>query len=155
VCSLYKTLFSFALFGILSTLAMVVMDVRSRRRQTRGGVYGKMGDDARTSDVKMDSLVGVHSRETSLADSVGGNTGGNGAGHGREVPWEMAARPQQQQQQQPQQQQYSQPQYQSARGDYTTYSPPANVRMHPDDFGNGRRPQQMPYNNGGYGYAGR
>ncbi|QIX01416.1 hypothetical protein AMS68_006933 [Peltaster fructicola] len=39
VCRIYKTLFTFALLGFLSTLAAFCLDVYVRRRQTRSGIY--------------------------------------------------------------------------------------------------------------------
>ncbi|KAK3678571.1 hypothetical protein LTR78_001869 [Recurvomyces mirabilis] len=39
VCNIYKALFSFTLFGFLSTAAALVLDIYVRRRQTKRGIY--------------------------------------------------------------------------------------------------------------------
>jgi hypothetical protein len=62
VCRTYKALYSFALFGWLAQVALIVLDIRSRRAQTALGRYNKMmlANDARDGvgrdALKMDTL---------------------------------------------------------------------------------------------------
>lgn len=42
VCRIYKTLFSFTLFASMSALAMVVLDLEVRKKQTSLGKYNRM-----------------------------------------------------------------------------------------------------------------
>jgi hypothetical protein len=44
VCRIYKALFTFTLFGALSALAMVVLDIKVRKQQTSLGAYNQMRD---------------------------------------------------------------------------------------------------------------
>lgn len=46
ICRLYKTLFTFALLGAISAFAMVALDVKVRRKQTRMGKYNQMRESA-------------------------------------------------------------------------------------------------------------
>jgi len=39
VCRIYKALFTFALVGLVSTIAALALDIYVRRQQTRRGVY--------------------------------------------------------------------------------------------------------------------
>lgn len=52
VCQEYKLMFSFVVFGAISQIAMIVVDVRARMAQTRSGRYSKMLDS--TSQVKLE-----------------------------------------------------------------------------------------------------
>ncbi|KIV82272.1 hypothetical protein PV11_04393 [Exophiala sideris] len=60
ICRTYKALYSFAVFGWLAQIALIVLDVRSRRAQTALGKYNKMDLDANANanakDVKLDNL---------------------------------------------------------------------------------------------------
>ncbi|KAK5321261.1 hypothetical protein LTR93_006504 [Exophiala xenobiotica] len=60
VCRTYKALYSFGVFGWLAQIALIVLDIRSRRRQTALGRYNKMDlSEAATTtnrDVKLDNL---------------------------------------------------------------------------------------------------
>lgn len=49
VCRLYKALFSFTLLGAISAVAIVVLDIRVRRKQTSLGKYNQMRDSAYSS----------------------------------------------------------------------------------------------------------
>lgn len=42
VCNIYKTLFTFSLFAAMSALALVILDIKVRRRQTSLGKYNQM-----------------------------------------------------------------------------------------------------------------
>jgi len=64
VCSEYKALFSFVVFGTLAQVAMIVLDVRARRAQTRSGKYAKMNE----SELKLEPYDSTH------ANSVSGNS---------------------------------------------------------------------------------
>ena len=44
VCRIYKALFTFTLLATLSTLGMIILDVRVRRKQTSLGRYDQMRD---------------------------------------------------------------------------------------------------------------
>ena len=52
VCQEYKLMFAFVVFGTISQIAMIVVDVRARMAQTRSGRYSKMMDS--TSTVKLE-----------------------------------------------------------------------------------------------------
>lgn len=58
VCQLYKTVFAFGIFGTISQIAMVVVDVRARMAQTRSGRYAKMHDS--TSQMKLEPYDTTH-----------------------------------------------------------------------------------------------
>jgi len=69
ICNIFKTLFSFLVFGIVTLLAAITLDLRVRHDAKAGG-YGMMRDvNDSKEDVKMDTLlrnrVEVHSRENS------------------------------------------------------------------------------------------
>lgn len=50
VCRIYKALFVFTLFATISTLGMIILDVRTRRKQNSLGKYNQMRDS--TLDLK-------------------------------------------------------------------------------------------------------
>ncbi|KAJ4503629.1 hypothetical protein HRR78_003976 [Exophiala dermatitidis] len=62
ICRIYKALYSFAIFGWLAQVALVILDIRSRRAQTALGKYDKMTGQYENqklldnSDLKLDSL---------------------------------------------------------------------------------------------------
>lgn len=62
ICQEYKALFSFTVFGTISQIAMVVLDVRARVSQTRSGTYAKM------NDVKLEPYDSTHSHGNSVHD---------------------------------------------------------------------------------------
>ncbi|KAK5452861.1 hypothetical protein LTS15_007009 [Exophiala xenobiotica] len=65
VCRTYKALYSFGVFGWLAQIALVVLDIRSRRRQTALGRYNKMDPtEASTRDVKLDNLNNLDDRNS-------------------------------------------------------------------------------------------
>lgn len=69
ICQEYKALFSFVVFGTLSQIALVVLDVRARITQTRSGTYAKM------TDVKLEPYDSTHSHGSSVHDvPYSGNT---------------------------------------------------------------------------------
>lgn len=68
VCQEFKALFSFAIFGALAQIAMVVVDVRARIAQTRSGRYAKMRDS--TSQVKLMPYDSTHSHRNSVSNSI-------------------------------------------------------------------------------------
>lgn len=72
ICRTYKALYSFALFSILSQIALVVLDIRSRRAQTKLGSYGKMAETAARGggDVKLDSLHKPTHSHASSQDAI-------------------------------------------------------------------------------------
>jgi hypothetical protein len=55
ICQTYKALFAFTVIGLLSLIAGIVLSVRERSRQRRGGAYDHMAD-GKEWDVKMDTL---------------------------------------------------------------------------------------------------
>jgi len=69
VCQEYKALFSFAVFGTLAQIAMVIVDFRALRAQRRGGKYAKMRDS--TSEVKLlpYNSTHAHSNSNSIHDA--------------------------------------------------------------------------------------
>lgn len=72
VCQLYKTVFTFVIFGALSQIAMVVVDIRARMAQNRSGKYAKMRDS--TSQLKLEPYDSTHANaarsEERVNDSV-------------------------------------------------------------------------------------
>ncbi len=67
VCRTYKALYSFSVFGWLAQVALIVLDIRSRRRQTALGGYIKMMDSGPGErDVKLDNLDDRNSTTSSL-----------------------------------------------------------------------------------------
>ncbi|KIW59670.1 hypothetical protein PV05_04105 [Exophiala xenobiotica] len=67
VCRTYKALYSFSVFGWLAQVALIVLDIRSRRRQTALGRYNKMMDSGPGErDVKLDNLDDRNSTTSSL-----------------------------------------------------------------------------------------
>lgn len=62
VCQEYKALFSFAVFGTISQIALIVLDVRARVKQTRSGTYAKM------NDVKLEPYDSTHNHSNSVHD---------------------------------------------------------------------------------------
>lgn len=76
ICRTYKALYSFALFGWLTHVALIVLDVRSRRAQTAQGRYDRMMSSGPAQNVKMDTLDAARGR-----DGAGNGTGA-GAGPG-------------------------------------------------------------------------
>ncbi|KIX03788.1 uncharacterized protein Z518_07341 [Rhinocladiella mackenziei CBS 650.93] len=126
ICRTYKALYSFALFGWLSQIALIVLDIRSRRVQTALGKYNKMAAAAAAADagrdVKLDSL----SRSSWGHDSAGE----------REVPYGIPD--------------YGDDATRALRGG--NQQPP--LRM--DDFSSyDRYAPQTRYANAGYGYGPR
>jgi len=67
VCSVYKTFFSVTLFALLSQIALIVLDVRARREQTRQGVYDRMQGGSKDS-FKMDTFEST-TREITVSDT--------------------------------------------------------------------------------------
>jgi hypothetical protein len=59
ICRTYKAFYSFEVFGVLAQVALIVLDIRSRRQQTRGGRYDRMVGDGATKGVKLDDLPGA------------------------------------------------------------------------------------------------
>lgn len=53
ICRIYKALFSFVVIGLLSQVALVVLDIRSRRKQIALGRYDRM----QGTELKMDPLA--------------------------------------------------------------------------------------------------
>lgn len=62
ICQEYKVLFAFVVFGTVSQIAMVVVDVKARIDQTRSGKYAKM------SDMKLEPYDSTHSHSNSVHD---------------------------------------------------------------------------------------
>ncbi|OQV00556.1 hypothetical protein CLAIMM_06036 [Cladophialophora immunda] len=58
ICRIYKALYSFEVFGLLAQIALIVLDVRTRRAQTKLGRYNQMAAGAARggADVKLDDL---------------------------------------------------------------------------------------------------
>ena len=58
VCRTYKALYSFEIFGVIAQIALIVLDIRSRRKQTRQGRYDSMANLAAKggADVKLDDI---------------------------------------------------------------------------------------------------
>ncbi|OAL38621.1 hypothetical protein AYO20_02271 [Fonsecaea nubica] len=58
ICRIYKALYSFEVFGLLAQIALIVLDVRTRRAETKLGKYNQMGADAARggAEVKLDDL---------------------------------------------------------------------------------------------------
>jgi len=70
VCSQYKAMFSFVVFGTLAQVGMVVVDVRARMAQNRSGRYAKMRDS--TSEIKLAPYANnthAHSNSESIHDA--------------------------------------------------------------------------------------
>ncbi|KAI1609795.1 hypothetical protein EDD36DRAFT_467857 [Exophiala viscosa] len=138
ICRTYKALYSFAVFGWLAQIALVVLDVRSRRAQTALGKYNKMDLDANASakDVKLDNLNRTSTSTLSHSHSHSNSQDiPYGVPEYRENGYSRPA-PQQQQQQQHQHQQWT-----SDR-----------LRMADYNDTHGRFNQQTGYANNGYGY---
>lgn len=85
ICQEYKALFSFVVFGTISQVAMVVLDVRARIEQTRSGKYVKM------DDVKLEPYDSTHSHSNSVHD-VPYNGQTNDATHRDEPGWKPGQR---------------------------------------------------------------
>ncbi|KIX98347.1 uncharacterized protein Z520_05648 [Fonsecaea multimorphosa CBS 102226] len=58
ICRIYKALYSFEVFGLLAQIALIVLDVRTRRAETKLGKYNQMGGPLVRggADVKLDDL---------------------------------------------------------------------------------------------------
>ncbi|KIV95115.1 hypothetical protein PV10_02804 [Exophiala mesophila] len=133
ICQIYKAFYSFLVFAMLAQIALIVLDVRSRREQTRLGKYGNI-EESNSRDVKMDRLNGLgpaHAHQPSHASSV--DTVPYGIQYG-DQPTRPAA--------------YQPPSY-----------APQDSRVRMDDFGgynNGYNDyghqQQSGYGGAGYGY---
>jgi hypothetical protein len=75
VCRIYKALFTFTLLGAISAVAMVVLDIKVRRKQNRLGKYVQTDDAAH--DLKS-------SRDVFSSGALGGH-------HDEQVePWQRA-----------------------------------------------------------------
>ncbi|EXJ76328.1 uncharacterized protein A1O5_00836 [Cladophialophora psammophila CBS 110553] len=148
ICRTYKALYSFDVFGLLAQIALIVLDVRSRRAQTKLGKYNKMAAIAARGggDVKLDDLnneqsrSGMHSHANSQ-DTLHYGTGDYSAHHGANDS-RLGLRDN------------------AADTDYS-HSHSGHVRM--DDFNNSTtsgfnynaytpHAHNMGYGNGGYGY---
>lgn len=62
VCQQYKALFSFVVFGTISQIAVIVLDVRARIAQNKRGRYAKM------EDVKLEPFDSTHNINSSVHD---------------------------------------------------------------------------------------
>lgn len=132
ICRTYKALYSFAVFGWLAQVALIVLDVRSRRAQTALGKYNKMdldaaGATAGARDVKLDTLDDTRTFSHSHS-------------HSQDVPYGIPEY-RERENLRPVPQQQSQHHQQWAGG---------HLRM--DDFDNDRFAPQTGYANHGYGY---
>ena len=59
ICRTYKAFYSFELFGLLAQIALIVLDIRSRRAETKLGRYNLMGlAGTKGGDVKLDDMRG-------------------------------------------------------------------------------------------------
>lgn len=58
ICRTYKAFYSFEIFGVLAQVTLIILDIRSRRHQTKLGRYNKMAAVAAKGggDVKLDDL---------------------------------------------------------------------------------------------------
>ncbi|KAL2422016.1 hypothetical protein ABEF95_006367 [Exophiala dermatitidis] len=79
ICRIYKALYSFAIFGWLAQVALVILDIRSRRAQTALGKYDKMTGQYENqklldnSDLKLDSLHRSTESTSTLQSQSGAN----------------------------------------------------------------------------------
>lgn len=155
ICRTYKALYSFALFGWLAHVALIVLDVRSRRAQTALGRYDRMMSSGVAQNVKMDTLDAARGRDGAGADFAHPPSHSHSHSTSQDVPYGVLDYHDESRMRS----------YRQGRGGggdaYASHSQSdigllsnhaGHVRM--DDFGSSfaRLPARTGYANGGYGY---
>jgi hypothetical protein len=76
ICRCYKANYSFVIMGMLSHIAMVIVDIRARRNQTALGRYAQMDkakNEKEENDAAWSSATPGHERVASYHDDVNAN----------------------------------------------------------------------------------